>query len=228
MQTGARFGVVLVAALLSGWGQARSEVIIGNIPPTYTSPTYNTNGQIPFSSLGNNYGIEFVATANETVTQALLVLTLPVGSTPTLGIYDSALPSPASLVGPLSLTGPTTGTAITETFTGSVPLTAGSDYFLILSLPSGSGPFNWSSTFTAANLSGLTPVGPGAAFVAAGGTSSGGSYASTNMKTSFELDGVADPPPPPPTVPEPSSLALLSLGGLALAGWRRWKKRARA
>ncbi len=29
----------------------------------------------------------------------------------------------------------------------------------------------------------------------------------------------------PPTVPEPSSLALLSLGGLALAGWRRWKGR---
>ncbi len=27
-------------------------------------------------------------------------------------------------------------------------------------------------------------------------------------------------------VPEPSSLALLSIGGLALAGWRRWKKRA--
>jgi PEP-CTERM motif len=36
------------------------------------------------------------------------------------------------------------------------------------------------------------------------------------------------PPPPPPTVPEPSSLALLSLGGLGLAGWRRWKKRATA
>jgi hypothetical protein len=33
------------------------------------------------------------------------------------------------------------------------------------------------------------------------------------------------PPPPPPAVPEPSSLALLSLGGLALAGWRRWRKR---
>jgi PEP-CTERM motif len=29
-------------------------------------------------------------------------------------------------------------------------------------------------------------------------------------------------------VPEPSSLALLSLGGLALAAWRRWKKRATA
>jgi PEP-CTERM motif len=35
-------------------------------------------------------------------------------------------------------------------------------------------------------------------------------------------------PPPPPTVPEPSSLALLSLGGLALTGWRRWKKRVAA
>lgn len=31
-----------------------------------------------------------------------------------------------------------------------------------------------------------------------------------------------------PTVPEPSTLALLALGGGALAGWRRWKRRATA
>ena len=37
---------------------------------------------------------------------------------------------------------------------------------------------------------------------------------------SFSVAFIATP------VPEPSSLALLSLGGLALAGWRRWKKRA--
>jgi len=31
------------------------------------------------------------------------------------------------------------------------------------------------------------------------------------------------PPAAPPAVPEPSTLALLALGGVALAGWRRWK-----
>jgi hypothetical protein len=30
--------------------------------------------------------------------------------------------------------------------------------------------------------------------------------------------------PPPPAVPEPSTLALLALGGGALVGWRRWRK----
>jgi PEP-CTERM motif len=39
---------------------------------------------------------------------------------------------------------------------------------------------------------------------------------------------VVIPSAPPPTVPEPSSLALLSLGGLALAGCRRWKRRPTA
>jgi hypothetical protein len=35
-------------------------------------------------------------------------------------------------------------------------------------------------------------------------------------------------PPAHPTVPEPSTFALLALGGGALTGWRRWRKRKAA
>jgi PEP-CTERM motif len=41
---------------------------------------------------------------------------------------------------------------------------------------------------------------------------------------SFSLSSVEAATPSPIPVPEPSSLALLALGGVALAGWRRWKK----
>jgi PEP-CTERM motif len=53
----------------------------------------------------------------------------------------------------------------------------------------------------------------------------------TGGPSSINLDNIVvtpAAPPPPPTVPEPSSLALLSLGGLTLAGWRRWRKRTAA
>jgi hypothetical protein len=39
---------------------------------------------------------------------------------------------------------------------------------------------------------------------------------------------VVVPKAPPPSVPEPTSLALVALGGGALAGWRRWRKRRTA
>ncbi len=52
--------------------------------------------------------------------------------------------------------------------------------------------------------------------------------AAASSPTDFALNDVslAPAPAPVPSTPEPSSLDLLALGGVALAGWRRWKKRS--
>ena len=200
----------MTLALCAGSVEADID-ILGNIPPAYTSPTYNTNGQVN-TGLGLDYAVEFKATSAETVDTATLVLTIQKGTTPTLGIYsvNSTTGGIGSLVGSSFVDSNLTyGTAVTETFTGSAPLTSGNTYFLVLD---GNNYFNWSATFTAANPNGLTPIGPGATYVAAG---SSGSYAATGkVIPSFAL-----------TAPEPSSLVVTVAG--ALAGLVVWARRRR-
>lgn len=205
--------VVALAVLASSAAtEAKAGYIIGNIPPTYTSPTYNVNGQVN-TGLGLNYAVEFTATAAETVTTATLVLNIQRGTTPTLGIYNA---TPGGTIGSLVGTaftdsGLTFGTGVTETFTGSASLVAGNHYFLVLD---GNAYFNWSATFSGADPSGLTPTGPGATYIAAG---SSGSYAAGNTRPSFELDAAA--------VPEPGSMILSGIGGVVLLAAHRSRKR---
>jgi hypothetical protein len=202
----------MTLALCAGSVEADID-ILGNIPPTYLSPTYNTNGQVN-TGLGLDYAVEFKATSTETVDSATLVLTIQTGTTPTLGIYNAnGSGGIGSLVGSFSDSSLTHGTAVTETFEGTAALTSGNKYFLVLD---GNAYFNWSATYTSTNLSGLVPTGLGATYLAAG---SSGSYAAGNSKPSLELDAVA--------VPEPSSLLVVTGVG-ALAGLVVWARRRRA
>jgi hypothetical protein len=100
---------------------------------------------------------------------------------------------------------------------------------------------------TVGAVGGLTISGTNAFFSTSG---PGGSISGSNSLYSFDpftgsstlvgsfaptitgdgISGIALPAPaaPPPAVPEPSTFAQLALGGGALAGWRRWRKRATA
>jgi hypothetical protein len=60
----------------------------------------------------------------------------------------------------------------------------------------------------------------------AGGTVTTGSGTITDEASAYLASQLA--PPPPASAPEPSSLALLGLGGLGLIAYRRWRKRASA
>jgi hypothetical protein len=91
-------------------------------------------------------------------------------------------------------------------------------------LPAGSTSGTFSGTLTAANLTPAAPILTFADAVAA--LKAGNTY--TNLHTANFPGGEIRGQDLPAAVPEPSSLALLSLGGLALAGWRRWRKRITA
>jgi PEP-CTERM motif len=235
MRTRRRFGVLVLGlaalALLVGCtGQAKADIInwntwsssstgsmtVGSTPVTVTFSTTNTHADLPnFPSY----------TPTTTWADGVVVNNAPVSSN---GIMQ--------LVG---------GTSALNTLSFSTPLK--NPVIAILSLGQAGVPASFVFDETPVFIAG----GPSAEFggkaiVVSGNTVSGnegsgtveflGTFSSitwTNPQFEFYYgfnvgSAALPPPPPPPSVPEPSSLALLSLGGLALAGWRRWKKRATA
>ena len=49
----------------------------------------------------------------------------------------------------------------------------------------------------------------------------GGKFAGGVLEGTLSYEGISTPPPPPPNVPEPASVVLLGMGGMALLGKRR-------
>ncbi len=69
----------------------------------------------------------------------------------------------------------------------------------------------------------LNPLSPGIHTLEFGGETTGiGAYAEQTISTdtTFIIDVI------PVSTPAPSTVALFALGGIGLAGWRRWRKRA--
>jgi hypothetical protein len=204
-----------VLALILSWaaGDARADLNFGNLTGSNTGYFVTTGG-------GASYAVEFQATAAETASSIQVVFTIATGTPmPTVGIYTTT----GTPVGSFSASSFTYGTAMTETYMGSAPLTSGTNYLLQVSGPAGTPTFNWvGSFFGTSPFYGLTPAGSGATYVGAG---SNGSYPGTPTVTdpipSFQLIGSAAV-----AVPEPSSMILAAIGGglLLVGGCLRWVK----
>jgi hypothetical protein len=239
MRTRRRFGVAVLGAvvaavsLLLGWaGQVRAGVIplpttldhllpagnsavVGPVPYTFSNFSYSTTpiGSPPSAAnvtvkefhVGAENGITFsggfFAPAGTTVDYALsYVVTAPAG----VNLTDALL---SAAIGNFGGTG---SASIAELLT----FPNGSSKSLDVSLPG--------SVSATLSFAGVTSILVQENLVLKGG--------SLGAQVSFVNNGFSSAvaPPPPPAVPEPSTFALLALGGGALAGWRRWRKRTTA
>jgi hypothetical protein len=203
-----RFGVVALglAAMvlfLDGAGRVHADVIIN-----YSSGTFQQTG------IGAQFPTAFdtVTLSGQTGTATLtngIPVVLPVNDLAFLVGFNSNGPFPYT-VGPFSSARALTINGVAETidqpFTDTIDLSQDTLALLggaptIFTLP-GEGTVE-------VTLLGLPPI------TTIPGTATG------TVSAQFLFTPAAP-------VPGPSSFALLSLGGLALAGWRRWRKRATA
>jgi PEP-CTERM motif len=233
MNTRRRFGVAVlavaaVAPLLAGAGPVSAAPILSGQIVQISPPPSDVQGSDPTS---NTTAFIWSERTNLTLASNIAVDMTTPGTANTGNGY---LPSPGTVAA---------GTVV--------------DTYLLHSDPvSGSQTYNFSVTFnspilgiidtisglatTDAALGSPTTTYPGAstdraleALDTLDWVSSDGLTAHFNTSTFVDeirilVSATAPPPPTNPAVPEPSTFALLALGGGALAGWRRWRKRKAA
>jgi hypothetical protein len=244
-----RFGVAVLglAALVlivGGAGKARAGPIYNNA--TDFSPTNNPNGVWSYGVLspgavpnaatfslypghGNTAGIDFVGVDNNGLSDPPYVSHNPTGttisvSTVTYGPGQAGFhPGSNGAYSDYRFTAPATGSyALSALFTG---IDHGGTTTDVHVLDNGAALFNGNVNGYLSTASFSTTLALAAGdrvdFVVGFGTNGNYFNDSTALNATLALNPAA-------VVPEPSSLALLALGGAALAGWRRWPGRARA
>jgi PEP-CTERM motif len=204
----------IVAALMLPTLASADVIIVNTGTPTGTgAPALLYSAQ--------SLAVEFQVSAGETIDTLSAYLTQGTaapGDTFLFGIYQT-LPTSSSRNPPLlySFSNHWEQNGWNSATVNWAPTTTG-DYWLVLAQPT-AGRGSWQ--FDAPPLtSSSTGNPPALAFAFAG---SSGLFSTTNAPT-FGVEITASVPAVSP-VPEPSTLAMLGLGGAALTGWRRWRKR---
>jgi hypothetical protein len=218
-------GVVVLFLFLGVAGSARADIIISNLPGNDASGTW-LNAPPGGANGGSSYdskaaGFLLPPGGSFSLASAQLRLTFfDTASVPVISLYNDIGGNPGSLL--FNFTNPPIGVG-TDTFTFLPPapfhLLPGSAYWLVASnAATVADSFVWRD-----NDPPITPTGiatsTGFRFDFTGPAPQDGG---DTFLDSFQVNANADP------LPEPSTLALLGLGGGGLAAWRWWRRRKTA
>ncbi len=208
------FALAILGLFTAGGGRARGAYLT-NLPGS-------NDGDFVNIGAGVSYAVEFTTGSSPaTLIDAQLRLTTqaPATDADVLTLYSASAGLPGTAL--TTFTTPPLGVGTsTDVFTTNFALAANTSYFLVLT--GGAAFSQWTSTFTAANPNGVTPTSTaGVTYVTqlAGSGPIGGaptSFSASAVIPNFQLDVAA--------VPEPSSLALVGLGGVAVLVGRRLRR----
>lgn len=206
-------GMATLTLLLAAGGRVHADTILYNNLGAASdgSDPIATN---PFGPLFDSFSTG--ATPVNLTDVKVLLSGSPSSATITVALLSDSSTSPGAVldvIGTLSdnaLSG--TPTVFDFPVVPSFPLAANTRYWIELSSPDSTAEWSYS----------LDTSGPGVSGEFFGHQD----QVFPNEEGPYQMEVTAETAAPAPAaVPEPSSLALCALGGLALAGWRRWKGR---